>query len=325
MSRFATVFLAAALLACGTLAAQPDAGLKLTGDATYEPFTIVKLKAEGVSPKAALIWRVTPDEKVSRATTTRDRLEFVAPPGVYRVELLVITVDADGNAHAEERRTTVTIKSCCPPKPDEPKPPEPGPGGTLDPSNAIGRIQFGSAGCSATVVGPRRSDGRWDVLTAAHCIASQGQKGSMRMPKSGKTLGVTVVNFDRQSDLCWLVTDEPVSEIEYANLAKSNPSRGVKVWHQGYGVDVPRNREDGEVTSSGELTGGQLQFYLSVSSGDSGGGIFRADTNEVVSAVCCTQAKGVKTFMYGGSAERAWKMRPGKADDWQPLTVPFKE
>ena len=81
--------------------------------------------------------------------------------------------------------------------------------------------------------------------------------------------------------------------------------------------------EDGRITGA-ETSDGQLQMELSVSSGDSGGGIFRADTNELVSVVCCTTERGRKTLMFGGSTEQAAKLRPAsKTDDaWEPIAIP---
>jgi hypothetical protein len=92
----------------------------------------------------------------------------------------------------------------------------------------------------------------------------------------------------------------------------------------GYGIDRPGNREDGRVTGA-ETPDGQLQMELSVSSGDSGGGIFRSDTNELVAVVCCTTDRGRKTLMYGGSAERAGRMRPVSQmdEEWEPLAIPI--
>ena len=53
--------------------------------------------------------------------------------------------------------------------------------------------------------------------------------------------------------------------------------------------------------TAGPDSNGQLQFRLSVSSGDSGSGIFRADTGEVVGVVCCTSGLGVNAAMWGGA------------------------
>ena len=306
------------------------ADVKIGGKVEYEPHQLVKLVAEGVPAKAAVLWRV--DGDVERATTSKDRCEFAAKPGVYRVDLIVIVSLPDGALDLTESRATVLIKSCHqPPAPPGPNPPNPNPpvppqgSGKLDPENAIGRISFGNAGCSATVIGPRRADGRWDILTAAHCIGAVGQSGKIQMPSNSKVYGVKVVNFDKTCDVAWLVTDDSIVEIEYANLSKDNPPVGTSVWHRGYGVDKPRNKEEGTVAGA-ENQQGQLRFILNVSSGDSGGGIFRSDTNEVVSTVCCTAIRGAKTDMWGGSTLNALRMRPkppaaGVEFEWKPCDM----
>lgn len=329
-------------------APQPPAPLpplQISGETRYKPHSLVRLKAVGIPDRAGVIWRVYPKKLVQRATTHNHVLEFAAPPGAYEVELFVISQGADGGIVPTEAGATVVIESCHPPEPQppqpgpnppnpnppQPNPPNPAPpnpappgGGRLDPSNAIGRIQFGQAGCSATVIAPQRADGRWDVLTAAHCVSSVGQAGTMKMPSSGKVHAVRVKAFDRASDIAWLETVEAVNDIEYAVLAKANPAVGVPVWHQGYGFDKPRNREDGVVTAN-ENAAGQIKFTLNVSSGDSGGGIFRADTNEVVSSVCCTRIIAQKTDMYGGSTSQAIRLRPRGSTfelEWQPIQIP---
>lgn len=320
-------------------AAENVVGPKVAGETRYKPHTLVRLRAEGVDAKAGLLWRVYPSDVVQRANTPRGVLEFAAPPGRYEVELLAITTGVDGGFVIDEARAVVVIESChppdppvppvppLPPAPPSPLPPVP-PSGKLDPANAIGRITFGSAGCSATVVAPRRADGRWDVLTAAHCLERVGQRGTMRMPVSGRTHAVTVVSLDRTRDVAWIVTDESIDDIEYAHLAKVNPPPGAMVWHMGYGVDRPRNREDGSVADS-ENSKGQIRFILSVSSGDSGGGIFRVDNSEVVGTVCCTSGMAKKVSMWAGSCEQAWKLRPktpgtGADDGWQPVPIPMR-
>jgi hypothetical protein len=94
----------------------------------------------------------------------------------------------------------------------------------------------------------------------------------------------------------------------------------------GYGVDQPSNREDG-IPPRRRRWQHQLRMVLSVSSGDSGGGIFRADTNELVSVVCCTSGMARKVSMWGCSAEVARRTRPKAADDadeaWVPVPIPI--
>jgi hypothetical protein len=122
-------------------------------------------------------------------------------------------------------------------------------------------------------------------------------------------------------------TDETPESVPFALLADGNPPIGTKVWHAGYGIDKPGNREDGEVTGN-EDANGQLRMSLSVSSGDSGGGIFRSDTNELVSCVCCTSGMARKVSMWGASTRAIRAARPQmKAEhdtSWTPLPIPIR-
>lgn len=307
------------LFALAPLAAGAEP-IRITGETKYKPHALVRLRAEGIDPKAAILWRVHPAKDVQRATTPRGVLEFAAHPGTYEVELLVIRQTDDGLV-VEESQVTVTIEGCeqVPPAP-EPKPP-----GKANAEHAIGKLRFGNAGCTATVIGPKRSDGRWDILTAAHCTGGVGSRGTFTL-KDGRTLAVTVAARNTDADLTWLVTDAAVDDLPFANLAAKNPPVGTEIWHMGYGIDQPGNREAGTITGA-ETPDGQLPMELSVSSGDSGGGIFRADTNELVAVVCCTTDRGRKVLMFGGSAERAGRMRPVAKTDtdvWEPLAIPVR-
>ncbi len=315
------------LLVCLVLTFAPDTAradtLRIAGETKYKSHSLVRLRAEGLDAKAALLWRVHPSKGVERATTPRGVLEFAAHPGTYEVELLVIRTVGDG-LQVDEARVTVEVEACQPPT--SPKPdPKPSGGGKLDPVNALGRIRFGNAGCTATVIGPRRPDGRWDVLTAAHCVSGVGQRGTLTL-KDGRSLGLRVVAHHRTPDVAWCVTEEEVADLPYALIAAKNPEPGTPIWHMGYGVDRPGNREEG-VVAERENAQGQLRMILSVSSGDSGGGIFRADTNELVSVVCCTSGMGRKVSMWGCSAEVAMRTRPKATDaeeDWTPIRVPIR-
>jgi hypothetical protein len=315
---------AVCLLALAPVAAHAEP-IRITGETKYKPHSLVRLRAEGIDPKAALLWRVYPPKDVQRATSPRGILEFAAHPGTYEVELLAI-INTDGALLVEEARVSVTIESCTPvpPKPDPKPDPKPG-DGKLDPINAIGRIRFGNAGCTATVIGPRRPDGRWDVLTAAHCVSGVGARGTLTL-KDGRTLGLRVVAHHKTPDVAWCVTDDEIKDLPYALIAAKNPEPGTPVWHMGFGVDKPGNREDGTVAER-ENGQGQLRMILSVSSGDSGGGIFRADTNELVSVVCCTSGMAERVSMWGCSAEVAHRTRPKTTDDadksWVPVPIPI--
>ncbi|MFO0876502.1 MAG: trypsin-like peptidase domain-containing protein [Gemmataceae bacterium] len=158
-------------------------------------------------------------------------------------------------------------------------------------------------------MGPRRADGRWDVITAAHCTGNVGSVGEITL-KTGQRYKVHVLHRATGPDITWMVLDGTPDTLPYAMVATSAPSSGTKVWHMGYGVDRPGNREEGTVTG-GPAANGQLSFRLSVSSGDSGSGIFREDTGELVGVVCCTTGMGRQVTMYGGACTTALKIRPG--------------
>lgn len=301
------------LCLCVPAAAQP----KIAGATKYRPHELVKLKAEGVPEKAALVWRVTPNKGVWRATNPRGVFEFSSVPGTFEVSVLVIAVGTDGVPTIEEASVTVEVEGCAGDKPAPPKE-----GGKLDPARAVSRIAFAGAGCTATAIGPRRADGCWDVLTAAHCVKAVGDRGTMQL-QDGRKIGVRVAVLDKTCDVCWLTTEESVADLAYSNLSAKAPAVGAKVWHAGYGVDRPGNREEGEVQAA-EDERGQLRFILNVSSGDSGGPIFDGTTNEVTAAVCCTLERGAKVSMWGGSCASAAKLRPKLtgADVWAPALMP---
>lgn len=300
-------------------------GPAIAGKTSAAPYTLVRLKATGVPKGAGLVWRVSPRVGVDRATTKSDLLEFTAPPGTYEVELLVIEQGADGITTREVfERVTIGDPKVTPP------PPNPG-AGKLDPVQALGRIQFGNGSCTATVIGPRRADGRWDVLTASHCVSGVGAKGTLHT-KAGKVLPVRVVVHQARPDLAWMVTVDPVEDLAYANVAADLPAVGVKMFHQGYGMHVPGNREDGTVLTS-EDGNGQSRFWLSVSPGDSGGGMLRSDNLEVISTVCCTNRLSGLGEVWGASVRSIRAARPGAVkldslpepanDDGSPCGLPL--
>lgn len=203
-------------------------------------------------------------------------------------------------------------------------PGSPSPDFPPDPPNAIVRLSLRGVGCSATVIGPRRQDGKWWVMTAAHCVERVGQPGTIRF-LDGRTTGVTVRSFDRTADVCWMDTDNNTEVYPFAHLAAVSPSVGTKVWHAGYGVDRPGNRESGEILAPPDSKG-QIRMRLNVSSGDSGGGIVMNDRGEVVSCVCCTAGRGQFTDTWGSSPEAAQRAKPTAMvlEDWVPLEIPLR-
>jgi hypothetical protein len=163
-----------------------------------------------------------------------------------------------------------------------------------------------------------------DDVSAAHCVSGVGARGTLTL-KDGRSFGIRVVAYHKTPDVTWCVTEDEVKDLPYALIAESNPPVDTPVWHMGFGVDKPGNREDGTVAER-ENAQGQLRMVLSVSSGDSGGGIFRSDTNELVSVVCCTSGMARKVSMWGCSAEVARRTRPkpAEADEaWVPVPIPI--
>lgn len=205
------------------------------------------------------------------------------------------------------------------------RPPSPEEQGKPDTLAAIGRITFGSSGCTATVIGPRRGDGRWNVLTAAHCVSGVGARGNMVL-KDGRKFGLTVVAVNKSADCSWCVTDTNSEGYPFALLAEYTPDVGTKVWHAGYGVDRPGNREEGEVTA-GPDSNGQIQFSLSVSSGDSGGAIVQESTGRVLSCVCCTAARGQRAKVWGAGPTAISRLLPTEfaLEGWNPIEIPERK
>lgn len=191
--------------------------------------------------------------------------------------------------------------------------------------DAIGRIQFGNAGCTATVIGTRREDGRYWCLTAAHCVREVGQRGTYTS-KTGSRLTVTVQAIDTRADCAWLLTDSTNVNMAFAELATQTPEPGTRIWHAGYGIDKPGNREEGHYVG-GPDSNGQLQFKLSVSSGDSGGAIVIDDQGRVLSCVCCTTGRGQLADVWGAGPAAINRLRTGVVGDdhWTPIEIPLRK
>lgn len=122
----------AALLLLIALAAGPawPADLTIEGPAATPRDKLVKLRAGGADPNAALLWRVTP--AVDRADAPPDRLQFAGGEATYRIELVEITVDGGKpkvrEAFAEHtvgRVGTEPPPIVPPPTPPPPVPPVP--------------------------------------------------------------------------------------------------------------------------------------------------------------------------------------------------------
>jgi S1-C subfamily serine protease len=203
--------------------------------------------------------------------------------------------------------TPVTPPVVIVPPPVAPLPPPP-PKPAEDPKQAVVQIQLGNSGCTATVIDAKRSDDRYWLLTASHCVNDVGQRGMARL-RDGREFPFTVQSFDRKADCAWLLSEPTKDVYPWLLLAEISPEVGSKVWHAGFGVDKPGNVEQGVVVAKPNADG-QVQFNLSVSSGDSGGGIALNDSGQVVSPVCCTTAKGQYANVWGAAPESCRKLRP---------------
>lgn len=181
----------------------------------------------------------------------------------------------------------------------------------LTAQDAIGKIQFGKYGCTATVIGPvGDADETLEILTAAHCV-KVGEHGQMKL-RDGRQFAVQCVSRDAASDAAWLVAKRPAGEIPCLYLAASTPAFGSGVWHAGFGIDKPGNREAGSlkgVTSDGR----KCWYRLSVSSGDSGGAIVLTDDDMVLSPVCCSNNRGGMGDVFGATPAACQRIRPSAA------------
>lgn len=190
-------------------------------------------------------------------------------------------------------------------------------------SDAIGKLQIGNVGCTATIIGPvSDGDDFVDVLTAAHCV-NVGAKGRLTL-KDGRQLNVTCVTRNAKADVAWLRAERPGGFVPSLLLADVPPPPGTPVWHQGYGVHKPGNKEDGTVVGM-RSDRSQVQFQLSVSHGDSGGGIVCTADDRVISPVCCTDTLNAKGNVWGGAPAAAAAIRPARnvSLDEPPLHRPM--
>lgn len=275
----------------------------------YDAGSLVRVVLLGSEQATSISWLVVPEpDSMQRATTPPHIFEAVLPPGRYQVIVIVMYSGADGSPRLYVGSVIVVVRSrdpppppqpTPPPKPEPPKPPEPQ--WKRDTWNAIGRIRFGSSGCSATHI---RVDGQRAslFLTAAHCVSGTGQIGEFVSRDGQVTLRVRVIGTDRSSDCAWLIADDGRlhTELPYAVLADRHPEPREAVWHGGFGIDKPGNREVG-VYLREQTRNRQLVYHLSVSSGDSGGAIVWTAMDTVLSPVCCTTDLGRAGEVAGAS------------------------
>ncbi len=303
--------LAAAAIASGTGTAAAGAVVELPAEMRVKVKRLAKIVAKCDGPVKWL--NLHEDLDLIPGENGKTAIVLGARPGRYKIA--AYTADKDGPS--DPAYCTVIVEDDAPPGPPPAPPPAPKP---ANPEAAIVRIRFGNAGCTATIIGPRRTDGRWNVLSAAHCISGVGAKGQMTL-KDGRAFALTVSKVDRTADISWLLTDAAPEGLPTATIAAEAPAVGTKIWHMGYGVDRPGNRESGTINSAID-SHGQIKMRLSVSSGDSGGGIFREDNGELVACVCCTAGMARVADVWGGAGITATKILNGtNADLIHPITI----
>lgn len=208
------------------------------------------------------------------------------------------------------------------PPPTEPPPEQPP---VTDPREAVGKLLLQSSFCSATAIGPRRGDGRWNMVSAAHCFRGGpgvGRRGQY-VTRSGVSIPVTCVAIDETADIAILITDERYEKIEYVMVAENTPQIGTSIQHHGFGQHIPGNTEQGQVLAAPNQQG-QVRYRLSVSPGDSGGGILTTAGGMLLSPVCCTTCLGCVGDVWGGSPERIRRMvsNPTLYIDLPPAVMP---
>lgn len=318
------------VLAVAVAVARAD-GLAVVGPTTVPAHTMVRLTAAGVPQGARVIWDVCgPNGSEVDDEECGGRLLFAAPPGKYRVKLRAIPADKGPVIAA---RAWVTVQA---PEPAPGPQPPPGPGGTPTPpgaaptppapgkppgaqyesDRAICKVVFGTSGCTTTAIAPRAADGTVWFLCAAHCLgADQGVVTDQR----GRSVRVRIAARDAASDVTWLASTSPVPEDwPLSKLAAGDPPVGTPVWQAGHGVRTNRARKDGKVLGRGIMPG-QVAFSAPVSSGDSGGPVFRSDTNEVIATVCCIVGGAGGTYSSGCGAARARELLAGLNAPGRPV------
>lgn len=119
-----------------TAACLQSAEPSITGPTQVEPYKIVRLTAKDLPDKSGKLWKVKPVAPNVGAVDWASKknavtAEWVAPPGVYSVELSFGSVGADGSLLLDAIDYTVTIGT--PPPAPTPVPPAPTPIPVTDP------------------------------------------------------------------------------------------------------------------------------------------------------------------------------------------------
>jgi len=207
--------------------------------------------------------------------------------------------------------------------PPEEKPPTATPP-AANPLDALGRLAMSGGYCSATPITPLGSDGTQTLLSAAHCVKSVGETCQF-FTRAGRMVRVSVKSINREADACLLVTEELREPLPYLLIATETPAVGTAVFHAGFGTHVPGNVERGRILQR-DTGSGQVMFELSVSPGDSGGGICVDSSGRLISPVCCTTRIAAVGQVFGARPEVVLKMvlSPASFVDLPPMQMPMR-
>ena len=216
------------------------------------------------------------------------------------------------------RQLPPTVPPPTVPPPDITAPP------TTNPLDALGRLAMTGGYCSATPIGPLTKDGRQTLLSAAHCVKTVGETCQF-FTRSGRMVKATVTAINRDADASLLVTEELREPLPYLLLATETPPVNTVVFHAGFGVDNPGNVERGRILQR-DTGGRQVMFELSVSPGDSGGGICVDASGRLISPVCCTTRLAQVGQVYGARPEEVLRMvlSPASFVDVPPMRMPMR-
>jgi hypothetical protein len=204
------------------------------------------------------------------------------------------------------------------PPPDITAPP------AANPLDALGRLAMSGGYCSATPISPIGKDGKQTILSAAHCVKSVGEACQF-FTRSGRMVRATVTAINREADASLLVTEELREPLPYLLLATETPPVNTVVFHAGFGTDQPGNVERGRILQR-DTGSKQVMYSLSVSPGDSGGGICTDATGRLLSPVCCTTRLAAVGQVFGARPEELVKMvlSPASFVDVPPMRMPMR-
>lgn len=154
------------------------------------------------------------------------------------------------------------------------------PAAPSDPRPAVGVLRVGTGQCTATVIGPRRADGSYDVLSAAHCTGGPGTRAVLQLPGRA-ALALVVVVRNGGTDVSWLRTGAAVGALPSAVLHAGAVPVGTAVWHASYGRRRPGQVERGALIGKDQRRGWYTWSYQATP-GASGGAVFRSSNSAVI-------------------------------------------